>query len=119
MNSGQEKVCQVSDREDTDLGVHLAASHRFIREGRSSGGCVLIHCLCGVSRSVTIVLHHLVQEGTSLASAWHQVKKVRPVAQPNHGFWRLLVEVEREVRGEVSMEEVPGRKTKEEEEEER
>ena len=30
MNSGQEKVCQVSDREDADMGVHLAASHRLI-----------------------------------------------------------------------------------------
>jgi len=31
------------------------------------------------------------------------------VAQPNPGFWRLLVEAEREVKGKVSMEEVPGR----------
>ena len=28
---------------------------RFIREARSTGGRVLVHCLCGVSRSVTIV----------------------------------------------------------------
>ena len=69
---------QVSDREDAEMADHLDTSHRcillfrsslyisvldspktsstrFIKEARSTGGRVLVHCLCGVSRSVTIV----------------------------------------------------------------
>ena len=60
------------------------------------------------------------EEGATRGAAKSWFLEVTPCSSSSWTSYlalcRLLVEVEREVRGEVSMEEVPGRKTKEEEE---
>ena len=95
--------CRVADSAVVDLAPHLATSHAFLAVARAAGGVVLVHCLCGVSRSPAMVLHHLLRTGATLADAWRLVRDARPVACPNIGFWRILMEVEREERGQVSV----------------
>lgn len=76
----------------------------------STPGAVLVHCVAGVSRSASVVAAYLVaHHGLSLADAMARVKRARPVAHPNAGFWRALVNIEREARGSagsVTLEEV-------------
>ena len=60
--------------------VHLQAA-------RQSGGCVLVHCSQGVSRSVTLVVAYLMWKlGKGYYEVFETVKAVRGVASPNIGF---------------------------------
>lgn len=59
----------------------------FIREAKARGGCVYVHCIEGKSRSASCVLAYLMDtEGMALQTAHAQIKRVRPIANPNEGF---------------------------------
>ena len=53
-------VIRVNDDESSDLTAAFADSHRFINECRAASGRCLVHCKAGKSRSVSLVVHHLV-----------------------------------------------------------
>lgn len=62
----------------------------------------MVHCLEGISRSVTLVLaYRIVKEEISLGMAFAEIKVVRPEAEPNTGFLRELRELEMMTFGEV------------------
>ena len=44
----------IRDVHDEDIKSHLTATTDFIKRALSDGGKVLVHCVCGVSRSATI-----------------------------------------------------------------
>ena len=44
----------VQDLISVDILEHMPAACRFIAAARASGGAVLVHCVAGVSRSVTV-----------------------------------------------------------------
>ena len=79
----------------------IRAGAAAVAEGlAATRGAVLVHCVAGVSRSASVVLAFLVaRQGLPLADAAARVKAARPVAHPNAGFWKALVEIEREARG--------------------
>ncbi len=62
----------------------------------------LVHCARGASRSVSIVMAYLLSRHESrfksFDDALQQVRKVRPVAQPNVGFSFALHKFERTLR---------------------
>ncbi|KAF8025797.1 hypothetical protein BT93_F2582 [Corymbia citriodora subsp. variegata] len=81
------KVVDVMDSEDTHIGQHFEECFNFIDEARRQGGSALIHCLWGVSRSVTVVTAYLMKRhGMHLSRALEHVKTRRPQADPNTGF---------------------------------
>jgi atypical dual specificity phosphatase len=93
-----------------DNAALIRAGVEGVAEGvRATAGAVLVHCVAGVSRSASVVVAYLVaRQGLALADAVARVKAARPVAHPNIGFWKALIEIEREARGEgtVAVEDV-------------
>lgn len=67
----------------------------FIDEGRSRGYGVLVHCLAGISRSVTITVAYLMSHKRMLLNdAYDYVKKVKPNISPNFNFMGQLLDFE-------------------------
>ena len=79
-----------------DLLRHLPAAISFMDDAHSSGGKVLVHCVAGMSRSVSLVLAYLVQREPRmrLAEALRLVKQKRTVVSPNPCFMEQLARFE-------------------------
>lgn len=84
-----------SDSPDQNLTQYFAVCNDFIHSARLRDGNVLIHCLAGMSRSVTVAVAYIMSV-TNLN--WKEALKVvragRAVANPNTGFQRQLQEFE-------------------------
>lgn len=67
---------------------HLDAATDFIQQ---SSGNVLVHCMAGKSRSVTIAAAYLIRyQGCTRHQAIRQIQCHRPTVRPNDGFLRQL-----------------------------
>ncbi|XP_046396981.1 dual specificity protein phosphatase 22-like [Ischnura elegans] len=84
-----------SDSPEQNLSQFFPLCNDFIHAARLRGGNVLIHCLAGMSRSVTVAVAYIMSV-TSLN--WKEALKVvrvgRAVANPNLGFLKQLHEFE-------------------------
>nr|XP_046264210.1 dual specificity protein phosphatase 22-B [Scatophagus argus] len=84
-----------ADLPTQNLTQHFKQSITFMHESRLKGEGCLVHCLAGVSRSVTLVVAYIM---TVTRLGWQEalaaVKVVRPCAGPNLGFQRQLQEFE-------------------------
>merc|ERR1712032_1156752 len=80
--------CNIEDDITTDLAPVLRKALPFIKEAlRSSGARVLVHCEQGRSRSASVVVAHLMDEGDlDLDAALALVREQRPSVKPNEGF---------------------------------
>lgn len=95
----------IFDNEDTDIGNIFEAGSDFIDQVEQTGGRVLVHCFEGRSRSATLVLAYLMlRKNMTLLEAWNSLKRVHRRAQPNDGFARTLLDLDRKLHGKVSME---------------
>ncbi|XP_048866592.1 dual specificity protein phosphatase 22-B-like isoform X1 [Brienomyrus brachyistius] len=82
-----------SDLPSQDLTQHFKDSIAFIHESRLKGEGCLVHCLAGVSRSVTLVVAYIMTvTGLGWQDALSAVRVARPCAGPNAGFLRQLEE---------------------------
>ncbi|EXC31440.1 Dual specificity protein phosphatase 1 [Morus notabilis] len=94
----------VPDSQDADIKQYFDECCNFIDEAKRSGGAVLVHCIVGKSRSVTVVVAYLMKKhGMSLSEALEHVKSKRPIASPNSGFISQLMEFEKYLLGEQSF----------------
>ncbi len=58
-----------------------------MQAARAGGGCVLVHCSQGVSRSAALVIGYLMWKlGQPYDEVYQSVKAIRGVANPNIGF---------------------------------
>ncbi|XP_046883210.1 dual specificity protein phosphatase 22-B [Hypomesus transpacificus] len=84
-----------ADLPSQNLTQHFKQSIMFMHESRLKGEGCLVHCLAGVSRSVTLVVAYIM---TTTGLGWQEalaaVKVARPCAGPNLGFQRQLQEFE-------------------------
>lgn len=80
-----------SDNPYEDLIRFFPQCIEFIHSARLSGGGVLVHCLAGVSRSVTITAAYLMT-ATKLSwrDALNAIRGARSHANPNFGFQKQL-----------------------------
>ncbi|KAF8581263.1 phosphatases II [Ramaria rubella] len=85
------RAIHVNDTPDENLLIRLPEACQFIQRAIDSGGKIYVHCMMGVSRSVTVVCAYLMQsQGVSTEDALAFVKSRRPVARPNYGFMEQL-----------------------------
>jgi len=93
---------EVSDTETEEIFTHLYHVTTLIRKEAESGGRVLIHCVAGVSRSVTLVLAYLIRYYCDLSYAWQHLKTIRPWIRPNNNFMQQLRQWEISVQQKTS-----------------
>ncbi|KAF9081986.1 dual specificity phosphatase 12 [Mortierella sp. AD031] len=86
------KVIPVPDMDETNLIKHFPDTYTFIHAALEKGSKVLVHCMAGASRSVTIVCAYLMREkNMSALDALLTVQALRQVAEPNDGFMKQLL----------------------------
>ncbi|XP_005041553.1 PREDICTED: dual specificity protein phosphatase 22 isoform X2 [Ficedula albicollis] len=94
---GMKYLCiPAADSPSQNLARHFRESIKFIHECRLTGEGCLVHCLAGVSRSVTLVVAYIM---TITDFGWEDalsvVRAARSCANPNMGFQRQLQEFEK------------------------
>ncbi|XP_069349861.1 dual specificity protein phosphatase 22 isoform X4 [Eulemur rufifrons] len=97
MNKGVKYLCiPAADSPSQNLTRHFKESIKFIHECRLRGEGCLVHCLAGVSRSVTLVIAYIMTvTDFGWEDALHTVRAGRACANPNLGFQRQLEEFEK------------------------
>ena len=72
------------------------AYHYCVEEARANNKVVLVHCMAGISRSVTITIAYLMKyHRMSTNRAYQYLKDMRPAISPNLNFMGQLIEFER------------------------
>ncbi|XP_073347479.1 dual specificity protein phosphatase 22-B isoform X2 [Pagrus major] len=93
-----------ADLPTQNLTQHFKQSIMFMHESRLKGEGCLVHCLAGVSRSVTLVVAYIMTvTGLGWQEALAAVKVARPCAGPNLGFQRQLQEFEATQADQLSL----------------
>ncbi|XP_017193161.2 dual specificity protein phosphatase 22 isoform X1 [Oryctolagus cuniculus] len=94
---GVKYLCiPAADSPSQNLTRHFKESIKFIHECRLQGEGCLVHCLAGVSRSVTLVIAYIMTvTDFGWEDALHTVRAGRSCANPNLGFQRQLQEFEK------------------------
>lgn len=85
------KNVPIRDIESEDIKSHLAECIEFIDSAVASGGKILVHCVCGVSRSATIVAAWVMtKHGYSVEETIQKLKDCRECVEPNPAFKKQL-----------------------------
>jgi len=79
------------DSPEYPIHRHFDKCYRYITKSLADGHSVLIHCSCGISRSIAICLMYLMRkQRVSFEDAFEYVKSKRVQADPNPGFIQQL-----------------------------
>ncbi|XP_066565949.1 dual specificity protein phosphatase 7 [Amia ocellicauda] len=93
------KQIPISDHWSQNLSQFFPEAIQFIDEALSQRCGVLVHCLAGVSRSVTVTVAYLMQRlGLSLNDAYDFVKRRKSNISPNFNFMGQLLDFEKTLR---------------------
>lgn len=88
---------EIEDNKEVKIINYFEECINLIKDSILQKKNILVHCMNGVSRSVTIIIVYLINEGYSLEEALIYVKKNREqqYTQPNIGFFKQLLEFEK------------------------
>jgi len=79
------------DTRDEDIFQYFDSAADLIHKALSNGEAVLVHCRCGVSRSVSLVCAYFIKyQGMTHMEAIRLVQKRRACANPNKSFRHQL-----------------------------
>jgi hypothetical protein len=82
---------KLDDDLESKLFPDIDNAYNFIDKYISQGQNVLVHCMAGISRSVSYVIYYLMKKKTiSFYDALDRVKNARAIAGPNVNFRRQL-----------------------------
>ena len=77
---------------------------KFIENELNKNNLVYVHCSQGISRSTTLILHYLLtRKQMRLKEAFITLKQLRHVIAPSAGFIEGLIELEKQLYGEISI----------------
>lgn len=94
----------IKDSRESNLIEYFDQVADIIEKTRQEDGKSLVHCVAGVSRSVSLVLAYLMKyAGMTLKTAFHHVRSVRPQVRPNLGFFKQLIEYEQRLYGNTTV----------------
>ncbi|XP_023700898.1 dual specificity protein phosphatase 6-like [Paramormyrops kingsleyae] len=90
------KQIPISDHWSQNLSPFFPDAISFIDEARGKKCGVLVHCLAGISRSVTVTVAYLMQKlNLSMNDAYDIVKMKKSNISPNFNFMGQLLDFER------------------------
>lgn len=95
----------IEDNVTFNLHKHFDTIAKLIDERMEQHpGAVLVNCICGISRSATVVIAYLIKQcNLTLQTSMKEVYHVRPHICPNASFIRQLIQYEYDVFGKNSM----------------
>ncbi|XP_027203812.2 dual specificity protein phosphatase 22-B-like [Dermatophagoides pteronyssinus] len=101
-------IC-IADSPHQNIIKHIPKCNLFIHKARLTGGNVLIHCLAGISRSVTITAAYLASVTKfNCNETLDVIRNIRQISAPNPGFYKQLMDFEtyrlRQERNRILME---------------
>ena len=100
--SRREGVLAMGERDEDEAPVvarAVAEAAPFVGSGRA-----LIYCALGRSRSVACcVAIMMTRENMTLLEAMQRIRRARPSAYPNRGFWKQLMKMEMELFGKCTI----------------
>ena len=83
------------DNPEASITEHAKSTSSFIARAESMNGRVFCHCVSGVSRSVSVILMHLMaRHRVPLREAYEHIQTLRPFIRPNEGFKLQLAKFE-------------------------
>jgi len=90
---------KADDNVTFNMTPYFEQACQFIEEARQSKGSVLVHCVCGVSRSTTLCCAYLMKHHSmTVEQALVQIRSRRHIIQPNNGFLRQLVSYDEQLQ---------------------
>lgn len=86
------KNVHLRDNERQNVMPYLDQCVEYIEAALKNGGRVFVHCMCGVSRSSTMVIAYLIsRHSKAYSQALEEVREHRAVVNPNKAFQHQLV----------------------------
>ncbi len=83
----------LDDTPDAPIEIYFPSVCDLIKEALDAGKATLIHCMAGVSRSVTLVAAYLIlRQQIDAGTARATIRARRPQADPNDGFLQKLID---------------------------
>lgn len=90
------------DNSEFQLAPEFTNCARYIQSVISGGGKILVHCVKGASRSVSIVMAYLIYvnyNNMEVLALLKTIQAVRPIAHPNLGFMNQLCQYDTTING--------------------
>jgi len=82
---------EIEDFPNEPIDKYLDQCYQFIDDALSNCESVLVHCMAGISRSVTVVTYYLMKKfSLDVENALTYIRKHRSIIRPNDGFIRCL-----------------------------
>ncbi|KFM77964.1 Dual specificity protein phosphatase 8, partial [Stegodyphus mimosarum] len=98
----------VNDTYSEKLLPYFPEAFNFLDKVREGSGCVLVHCLAGISRSPTVAIAYVMRYlRLSSDDGYRYVKSKRPTISPNFNFLGQLLEYEKQLRQENILDAKP------------
>ncbi len=85
------KTVNVCDHTQASIHTYFDESADFIHQALQDGGRVYVHCMCGISRSATLICAYLIKYlNYTDETAIELLKQARNITNPNEGFRQQL-----------------------------
>ena len=86
-------ILNALDTENTNLSEYFEICNNYIDEVLENNNKILIHCMAGKSRSVTILCAYIIKKfGMNVENSLKSIKYKRDIIEPNQGFLKQLKE---------------------------